>query len=89
MMPPFRRDIHPAKPIPTNPRFRDLPIGDEFDFVDHSRLINSFTSRCRKISARRYEWADNIFPKTRVLRSEVGTINVRVYNVTRLDPANP
>lgn len=56
-------------------KFRDLNIGDTFDFIKPGRLHNSFTKRCTKISARKYR--DNMHTHT------VGTVNVEVYNVTR------
>ncbi len=37
-------------------RFRALPIGAEFDFIDDARRHEaSFLDRCRKISSRRYQ----------------------------------
>jgi hypothetical protein len=56
-------------------KFRDLNIGDTFDFIKPNSLRNSFTKRCTKISARKYR--DDLHTHL------VGTINVEVYNVTR------
>lgn len=64
-------------------RFRDLSIGQWFDFdapPDHT-WATGFTNRCQKVSARRYRWRDHI--KKSWLYSKVGTINVDVYHVRR------
>lgn len=58
-------------------RFRDLAIGQTFDFVDDSRPgFNSFYSRCMKTSTRMYATQDHP-----TLRYRVGTINVPVFHV--------
>ncbi len=56
-------------------KFRDLKIGDTFDFIGPDRAMNSFYRRCRKISARRYR--DDVG----VLEYKVGSINCDVYHV--------
>ena len=36
-------------------KFRDLEIGDEFDFIDHKHpAFNSFFDRCVKVSPKKY-----------------------------------
>lgn len=69
-------------PEPSAPpvRFRQLSIGDRFDFIGPESLYNSFFATCTKTSARGYEWAG---VDGAPLRSKVGTINVRVYHVER------
>ena len=55
-------------------RFRDLPIGATFDWIDDNAPFTSFYDPCEKISTRRY----------RSLRTglvmAVGTINVIVHH---------
>jgi hypothetical protein len=55
-------------------KFRDLPIGETFDFVSPDRMMNSFYKRCTKISARRYR--DDTGTMHRV-----GSINAAVYHI--------
>ncbi len=55
-------------------KFRDLKIGDTFDFISPDRMLNSFYERCRKVSARCYR-------DDKRNRYEVGTINCDVYHV--------
>lgn len=56
-------------------KFRDLTIGQEFDFIDaHRSTFNSFYDRCRKESARTYV---SIHDGTRY---RVGSINAIVHN---------
>jgi hypothetical protein len=57
-------------------RFRDLAIGQEFDWRGPSIYHQSFTGRCWKISPRRYRCQGG-FVHT------VGTINATVYNVNQ------
>ena len=58
----------------TKIKFRDLAIGDTFDFVDDAR-INSFYERCKKTGPRTYQ----------AIVSEsnyrVGSINANVFHV--------
>jgi hypothetical protein len=62
-------------------RFRDLRIGDSFDFIGPEARFNSFYERCTKVTTRSYEW---FHPERHTnLRSEVGTINCKVYHVKR------
>jgi len=58
-------------------QFKDLSIGDTFDFIGPDRMMNSFYARCRKLSARKYEWEEN---GIRYLGS-VGSIKASVYHV--------
>jgi hypothetical protein len=71
------------KPTKKNPaRFRDLPIGAEFDFIDPDDMSrNSFFKRVVKTSPRGYVDAEGI-------KYRVGTIDVKVHNVgTKKNPA--
>lgn len=56
-------------------KFRELKIGQSFDFIAPDRP-NSFFLRCTRISARKYK-------DERGEVHMVGTINARVYHVTR------
>ncbi len=59
-------------------KFRQLPIGAEFDWIDESAPSrNSFFWRCRKVSARHYETISQ-----NVVRFAVGTINAKVFHVS-------
>jgi hypothetical protein len=55
-------------------KFRDLSIGDRFDFVGPDPMLNSFYDRCTKIAPRKYR--DD---KRNV--HTVGSVNAKVYNV--------
>ena len=55
--------------------FAELGKGDTFDFI--SGQNDSFYHRCRKISARRYEWTE----RAGTFKGEVGTKHVKVYHV--------
>lgn len=66
-------------------RFRDLPVGATFDFVDDiCPEHNSFYSRCRKESARGYSWeySPEVGAAPKRLSTNVGTINVEVFHVS-------
>jgi hypothetical protein len=62
-------------------KFRELVVGDTFDFVDTDRLRRVFTTsfydRCTKVSPRKY----------RSLRTyaeyEIGSLNCEVFHVKR------
>jgi hypothetical protein len=57
--------------------FSEMKIGQEFDFVSPDpKVRNSFFDRCVKISPRKYRSLQT------GLEMSVGTIRVRVYNVT-------
>lgn len=56
-------------------RFRELEIGDRFDFVDPNRpALNSFYKQCTKISPRKYQDTDGEVHK-------IGSINARVFPI--------
>jgi len=56
--------------------FRELPIGTSFQFHPG---VWTFSSVCKKISARRYTWPH---ASGETLTSRVGTVNVQVKEVT-------
>jgi hypothetical protein len=58
-------------------KFRELKIGDRFDFVSPNRMLNSYFERCVKRSAQTYT-AENSDSQV-VMR--VGSVNVEVYHV--------
>ena len=55
-------------------KFRDLSIGDTFDFISPNQMLNSFYLRCTKTSTRTYTDEEET-------RHRVGSINAEVYNV--------
>lgn len=57
--------------------FRDLAVGDSFDFVGPNWKYNSFYRRCVKVSARKYRDDDG-------REHEVGTIDCNVYHVDKM-----
>lgn len=58
--------------------FKELRIGQTFDFVSPDRLYNLFHDRCVKISARRYRSLNS------GLLFTVGTVKCRVFNAGEL-----
>ncbi len=59
-------------------KFKDLEIGEEFDFIAPNNTgYNSFFDRCRKISERRYI---SIYSGGQYC---IGTANCEVFNVTK------
>lgn len=64
-------------------RFRDLQIGDTFDFIAPTGY-NSFFDRCTKTGKRTYSWDNprkcSLSPDEK-LETRVGSINVEVYHV--------
>ena len=61
-------------------KFRDLSIGQEFDFIDDENpMYNSFYTRCVKTGARKYESAEGAGVG---VSYTVGSINAKVYHVT-------
>ena len=61
-------------------KFRDLLIGDTFDFIDdNNRLMNSFYDRCVKTSSRTYKSIE-LNPHYDG-KSQVGSINAIVHHV--------
>ena len=63
--------------IPEKILFKDLNIGDSFDFISPNIGYNSFFHTCTKLSPRKYTW--EIEEET--FDSQVGSINVEVYHV--------
>ncbi len=59
--------------------FRDLSIGDTFDFISPDRTGNSFYARCVKLSARTYI-EEELF-LTPAPHHTIGSINASVYHV--------
>ena len=57
--------------------FRDLDVGDSFDFVGHDWRFNSYYRRCVKVSARKYKDDDG-------REHEVGSISCNVYHVHKM-----
>lgn len=55
-------------------RFKELAVGDSFDWISPNAGMNSFYRKCRKISARRYR-DDSYKVHT------VGSANAEVYHV--------
>ncbi len=60
---------------PTHQRFRDLAIGQSFEWIEPGGYYNSFYLSCVKTSARGYR--DSMGTDHRV-----GSINAHVYHVT-------
>lgn len=61
----------------TKRAFKDLSIGDTFDFVNMAQpTMNSFYRRCVKVSTRKYQAIEE--PKTMY---QVGSVSARVYHV--------
>jgi hypothetical protein len=63
-------------------RFRDLAVGQTFDFIEDSSINNSFYDQCVKISARRYR------SHTGTVYT-VGSINAKVYHVNESGEVKP
>ena len=65
-------------------QFRDLNVGDEFDFVSPNPMMNSFYETCTKTGPRTYTWvSQHPVDRGRVFKTRVGSINVKVYHVDR------
>lgn len=61
-------------------QFRDLKVGDTFDFVDDSNItFNSFYDRCVKTSTRCYSPLEG---KLKDMKLRVGSINATVHHVS-------
>ena len=58
-------------------QFRNLTVGDVFDFVGPDRLYNSFYATCTKVSPRCYTWDGLDGP----LKSRVGSVSCEVFHV--------
>ena len=55
-------------------KFRDLTIGQSFDFISDNRSLNSFYDRCIKTSARQYQSLESATVYT------IGSINAAIYH---------
>lgn len=55
-------------------KFRDLNIGDSFDWINDASIYNSFFLRCVKISTRKYR-------DERGTEHRVGNVSAPVYHV--------
>lgn len=67
-------------------KFRDLSVGQWFDFVEDGSIYNSFYCRCQKVAARHYRWRNTIrcsLSPQKWLMTRVGSINVDVYHAGR------
>ncbi len=65
-------------------KFRELAVGDTFDFVGPDRMYNSFFNRCTKTSTRKYQWENPVQcsqSPSKYLETRVGSINVDVFHV--------
>ena len=62
-------------------RFRDLTVGQWFDFIGPTPGYNSFFKRCKKIGSRKYIDSDGV-------EHRVGSINATVYHVSNVK-SNP
>lgn len=59
-------------------KFRDLAIGDNFDWISPDIGMTSFYRKCWKISARKYVDETDI-------QHQVGSLNAKVYHVNGAD----
>ena len=59
-------------------KFRNLSIGDTFDFIGPEPMFNSYSRRCVKLSERAYTPVDG---EDAPVPIRVGSINVQVYHV--------
>lgn len=69
-------------------RFRDLAIGDTFDWINDARPSwTSFHHRCVKVSARRYRAVHDMNGDLAADAPSmtVGTINASVFHIMRAD----
>jgi hypothetical protein len=57
-------------------KFKDLSIGDSFDFISPDRTLNSFFLRCEKTGPRKYKDSEGTDHK-------VGSTSVEVYHVEK------
>ncbi len=61
----------------SEPKFRDLKLGDTFDFISPTPMLNSFYARCVKLSTRTY----NTIEGKQQPPMRIGSINANVYHV--------
>ena len=66
-------------------KFRDLSIGDKFDFIGPKPGYNSYFRRCVKLSTRTYTEVEGE-GEPRPMR--VGSINVKVFHVVATGKGN-
>jgi hypothetical protein len=64
-------------------KFRDLKIGETFDWMGPNQMHNSFFKCCRKISDRKYVAVLPTGDMSNEGPMSVGTINAKVYHVGR------
>ena len=64
-------------------KFRDLKIGETFDWIGPIQSHNSFFKCCRKISNRKYVAVLHTGDVDNKGPISIGTINATVYNVGR------
>ena len=69
--------------------FRDLAIGQTFDFIRPNSTYNSFCEPCQKISARKYKYPTGKPKPFHFYLASVGSINAQVYNIGREYPEPP
>jgi hypothetical protein len=62
--------------------FKELAIGDTFDFISPNRTLNSYFRRCVKLSARTYTPVEGEDEPTAL---RIGSIHAQVYHVKRKD----
>lgn len=66
------------------PQFKDLQIGDTFDFISGDLMRDTFYATCQKMSARTYRWMNphqcSLSPD-KYLKTRVGSGKVEVYHV--------
>lgn len=66
-----------AEQFPDPPkRFRQLAIGQTFDFISPDNMLNSFSDNCKKISNRKYASLET------GLEYQIGSVNCEVYHVS-------
>lgn len=64
-------------------KFRELQIGDEFDFISPDRMLNSFYGRCVKASAQRYTVSTFRKHNGALDPLRIGRTDCEVYHVER------
>jgi hypothetical protein len=65
--------------------FRDLAIGQEFDWISPIATRNSFFHRCRKVTERKYVALLSSGDMTNAGPMRVGTVSAKVYHVQTLN----
>jgi hypothetical protein len=59
-------------------KFRELNVGDTFDFISPDRMLNSYFRRCVKTGTRTYTPVEGEDAPAPI---RVGSINANVYHV--------